>query len=108
MGVPPAPEGASGTASNGWSYSDIARSIFLHVVNACGAIKENATFAGGTLLMKALLLVLSCGIAWAQLLPDRLVRDVLSEISSENAFEHTRALAGRVRYPNSASFFEAA
>jgi hypothetical protein len=58
--------------------------------------------------MKPLVLVLLAEVSLAQVVPDHLIRDILSEISAGNALEHTRALAARVRYPNSAAFFEAA
>jgi len=41
-------------------------------------------------------------------IPDALIRDILTEVSSEAALEHTRALASRVRYPGSRGFFESA
>ena len=58
--------------------------------------------------MKTFLFVLYAGAACSQVIPNSLIRDILSEVSSESALEHTRALAGIVRYPNSESFFEAA
>lgn len=58
--------------------------------------------------MKRLLFFLCLAAARAQLPPDTLIRDILAEVSVENALSHTRALSSRIRYPNSASFFEAA
>jgi aminopeptidase YwaD len=46
--------------------------------------------------------------ACAQLVPDVLLRDILTEISADNALQHTEALSSRVRYAGSAGFFDAA
>jgi aminopeptidase YwaD len=40
--------------------------------------------------------------------PDSLVRDILGEISTENAMRQTAALTARARYPRSQGFFDAA
>jgi len=50
----------------------------------------------------------SAAAAAAQLVPEALLRDILAEISTENAMQETAALASRARYPSSQGFFEAA
>lgn len=54
-----------------------------------------------------LLLCLALTIS-AQLIPDELLRDILHEVSAENALKETAAIAARSRYPNSQSFLDAA
>lgn len=63
----------------------------------------------------ALLTFLSASAAVGQVpdvpdlpIPDAFIRDILTEVSSEAALEHTRALASRVRYPGSRGFLESA
>ncbi|MGH9657996.1 MAG: M28 family peptidase, partial [Bryobacteraceae bacterium] len=53
-------------------------------------------------------LVLCIALAQAPLVPDRVLRTLLDEISAENAYRHTRALASYPRYSNSQAFFDAA
>ncbi|PWU02229.1 MAG: hypothetical protein C5B51_21290 [Terriglobia bacterium] len=42
------------------------------------------------------------------LIPDSLLRTILSELSVENSLEQTAAIASHARYPNSQGFFDAA
>ena len=59
-------------------------------------------------MLRLVPLVLWTALAHAQLIPDALLRAILTEISTENALRHTGDLAARIRYPNSQSFFDAA
>lgn len=58
--------------------------------------------------MRLSLLLILLSSAYAQLIPDSLLRQILGRISVEHALRHTAAVASYPRYANSQAFFDAA